>query len=83
MAIYARNSKKERGMEVNETVDERYDLVKRQRRPGYFYAKAKFGTWTLRSIFNGGTGGVNKQMDIQQERNYYDLLLTEELRDTF
>jgi hypothetical protein len=29
MAIYARNSK-ERGMEVNETVDERYDLVKRQ-----------------------------------------------------
>jgi hypothetical protein len=27
LAIYARNSK-ERGLEVNETVDERYDLVK-------------------------------------------------------
>jgi hypothetical protein len=72
---------KERGMEVNETVDERYDLVKSTEAAcSYFLsAKAKFGTWTLAAAsYNGGMGGVNKQMDIQQERNYYDLLLTEE-----
>jgi hypothetical protein len=38
--------------------------------------KRKIGTW-LAAIYNGGMGGV-KQMDIQKESNYYDLLLTEE-----
>tara|TARA_R110002126_G_scaffold44476_1_gene126598 strand:- start:194 stop:1087 length:894 start_codon:yes stop_codon:yes gene_type:complete len=72
---------KERGMEVNDGVDERYDLEKStQAACSYFLsAKAKFGTWTLAAAsYNGGMGGVNKQMDIQKETNYYDLLLTEE-----
>lgn len=72
---------KERGMEVNDVVDERYDLEKStQAACSYFLsAKAKFGTWTLAAAsYNGGMGGVNKQMDIQKETNYYDLLLTEE-----
>lgn len=72
---------KERGMEVNDGVDERYDLEKStQAACSYFLsAKAKFGTWTLAAAsYNGGMGGVNKQMDIQKEANYYDLLLTEE-----
>ncbi len=72
---------KERGMEVNDIVDERYHLEKStQAACSYFLiAKAKFGTWTLAAAsYNGGMGGVNKQIDIQKETNYYDLLLTEE-----
>lgn len=72
---------KERGMEVNDIIDERYHLEKATHAAcSYFLsAKAKFGSWTLAAAsYNGGMGGVNKQMDIQRETNYYDLLLTEE-----
>ena len=72
---------KERGMEVNENVDERYDLEKStQAACSYFLsAKGKFGSWTLAAAsYNGGMTGVNKQIEIQKVSNYYDLLLTEE-----
>lgn len=72
---------KERGMEVNDIVDERYNLEKStQAACSYFLsAKAKFGSWTLAAAsYNGGMTGVNRQMEIQKESNYYDLLLTEE-----
>jgi len=72
---------KERGMEVNDIVDERYNLEKStQAACSYFLsAKTKFGSWTLAAAsYNGGMAGVNRQMDIQKESNYYDLLLTEE-----
>ncbi|SDX51119.1 lytic transglycosylase domain-containing protein [Flavobacterium degerlachei] len=72
---------KERGMEVNDIVDERYNLEKStQAACSYFLsAKAKFGTWTLAAAsYNGGMAGVNRQMESQKETNYYDLLLTEE-----
>lgn len=72
---------KERGMEVNENVDERYDLAKStQAACSYFLsAKGKLGTWTLAAAsYNGGMAGVNKQIAIQKISNYYDLLLTEE-----
>ncbi|OAB28820.1 Soluble lytic murein transglycosylase [Flavobacterium fryxellicola] len=72
---------KERGMEVNENVDQRYDLEKStQAACSYLLnAKAKFGSWTLAAAsYNGGMTGVNRQIDIQKVTNYYDLLLTEE-----
>ncbi|MFV8327165.1 lytic transglycosylase domain-containing protein [Flavobacterium sp. ZS1P14] len=72
---------KERRMEVNENVDERYDLEKSTAAAcSYFLsAKGKFGSWTLAAAsYNGGMSGVNKQIDIQKVSNYYDLLLTEE-----
>ncbi|EIA10595.1 lytic transglycosylase domain-containing protein [Flavobacterium frigoris] len=72
---------KERGMEVNDIVDERYDLEKStQAACSYFLsAKAKFGSWTLAAAsYNGGMTGVNRQMESQKETDYYDLLLTEE-----
>jgi membrane-bound lytic murein transglycosylase D len=72
---------KERGMEVNDIVDERYNLEKSTEGACSYLlrAKEKFGTWTLAAAsYNGGMGGINKQMDIQKESNYYDLLLTEE-----
>ncbi|WP_306353904.1 lytic transglycosylase domain-containing protein [Flavobacterium sp. '19STA2R22 D10 B1'] len=72
---------KEKGMEVNDEVDERYHLEKSTEAACKYLlaAKNKFGSWTLAAAsYNGGMGGVNKQIDIQKVDNYYDLLLTEE-----
>lgn len=72
---------KERGMEVNDIVDERYNLEKSTEAACKYLidAKARLGNWTLAAAsYNGGISGVNKQIDFQKVSNYYDLLLTEE-----
>lgn len=72
---------KERGLEINDVVDERYHLEKSTEAACKYLldAKAKFGSWTLAAAsYNGGFGGVNKQITFQGQSNYYDLLLTEE-----
>lgn len=72
---------KERGLEINDIVDERYHLEKSTEAACKYLldAKAKFGSWTLAAAsYNGGFGGVNKQITFQGVNNYYDLLLTEE-----
>ena len=69
------------GMEVSETVDERYHLEKSTEAACKYLlnAKAKFGSWTLAAAsYNGGMNGVNKQIEMQKVSNYYDLLLNEE-----
>lgn len=72
---------KEKGMEVNDNVDERYHLQKSTEAACKYLidAKNRFGNWTLAAAsYNGGMNGVNKQIEIQKVTNYYDLLLTEE-----
>lgn len=72
---------KEKGMEVNDQVDERYHLEKSTEAACKYLldAKARFGNWTLAAAsYNGGMTGVNKQIEMQKVTNYYDLLLTEE-----
>ncbi|KGO92375.1 lytic transglycosylase domain-containing protein [Flavobacterium subsaxonicum] len=72
---------KQYGLEVNDLVDERYHLVKSTEAACRYLldSKAKFGSWTLAAAsYNGGVGGVNKQITFQGVDNYYDLLLTEE-----
>lgn len=72
---------KERGMEVNDEVDERYHLEKSTEAACKYLidAKNKLGSWTMAAAsYNGGLGGVNKQITIQGVNNYYDLLLTDE-----
>ena len=72
---------KEKGMEVNDIVDERYHLEKATQAACVYLIKAKekFGTWTMAAAsYNGGMSGVSKQMDIQKVSNYYDLLLNDE-----
>lgn len=72
---------KEKGMEVNDMVDERYHLQKSTEAACKYLldAKARFGNWTLAAAsYNGGMNGVNKQIEMQKVTNYYDLLLTEE-----
>ena len=72
---------KEKGMEVNDMVDERYHLEKSTEAACQYLieAKAKFGSWTLAAAsYNGGMTGVTKQIEMQQVSNYYDLLLNDE-----
>ena len=72
---------REKGMEVNEIVDERYNLEKSTEAACKYLleAKAKFGSWTLAAAsYNGGMTGVNNQIEMQKVSNYYDLLLNDE-----
>lgn len=72
---------KEKGMEVNDYVDERYHLEKSTEAACRYLltAKEKFGSWTLAAAsYNGGMNGINRQLESQKVSNYYDLLLTEE-----
>jgi membrane-bound lytic murein transglycosylase D len=72
---------KERGMEVNDYVDERYHLEKSTEAACKYLlaAKEKFGSWTLAAAsYNGGMSGIGKKVEEQQVTNYYDLALTEE-----
>jgi hypothetical protein len=72
---------KEKGMEVSETVDERYHLQKSTEAACKYLlaAKNKFGSWTIAAAsYNGGMNGVSKKLEEQDVTNYYDLALTEE-----
>lgn len=72
---------KEYSMEVNDIVDERYHLEKSTEAACKYLvnAKNKFGSWTLAAAsYNGGVNGVNKQIEMQKVKNYYDLLLNDE-----
>jgi len=72
---------REKGMEVNELVDERYHLEKSTEAACKYLlaAKARFGSWTMAAAsYNGGMSGLGKKIDEQKVSNYYDLGLTEE-----
>lgn len=69
------------GLEINEEVDERYDLEKSTEAAcKYFNAAYKeFGSWTMAAAsYNMGIGGLRKAADTQGSLNYYDLLLNNE-----
>jgi hypothetical protein len=71
----------EYGLEINEYVDERYDLEKATRVAAEYLksAKNKFGSWTMAAAaYNAGVGGMNKQINRQSQTSYYDLLLNDE-----
>lgn len=72
---------KEKGLEVTDDVDERYHLVKSTEAACLYLkdAKEKFGNWTLAAAsYNGGMNGVQRQLEAQGVRSYYDVLLNEE-----
>lgn len=72
---------RERGLEVNSDIDERYHIEKSTRAACAYLkeAKAKFGSWTLAAAsYNMGMAGLNNQMKRQDATNYYDLVLNEE-----
>lgn len=72
---------KENGLEVNENVDERYDLAKSTEVACKYLLKSKkdLGSWTLAAAaYNAGNSGISKRLEEQRVSNYYDLLLGEE-----
>lgn len=72
---------KENGLEVNENVDERYNLEKSTEVACKYLLKSKnsLGSWTLAAAaYNAGNSGISKRLEEQQVSNYYDLLLGEE-----
>lgn len=72
---------KEEGMEINAEVDERYHIERSTRFACEYFLKSygKYGNWTMAAAsYNGGRNGIDSQIDIQKESDYYDLLLTEE-----
>ncbi len=71
----------ERGLEVNDEVDERYHLEKSTQAACEYLNEAheKLGTWSLAAAaYNMGINGVQKQLERQKTDNYYDLLLNAE-----
>lgn len=72
---------REAGLEVNYEIDERYNLEKSTLAAAAYIQKAydNFGTWTLAAAsYNAGPNMIRKQIGIQKENNYYNLLLGEE-----
>jgi len=72
---------KEQGMEINTEIDERYNIERSTKFACEYFLKsyAKYGNWTLTAAsYNGGRNGLDDQIEIQHEKNYYDLLLNEE-----
>ena len=72
---------RENGLEVNDNVDERYNLIKSTEVACKYLLKSKesLGSWTLAAAaYNAGNTGVSKRLEEQQVTNYYDLLLGEE-----
>jgi len=72
---------REEGMEINSVIDERYHVEKSTQFACKFFRKSydKYGNWTLSAAsYNGGRRRIDEQIAIQNQNNYYDLLLSEE-----
>lgn len=72
---------KEYGLEINNNVDERYNLELSTRVAAEYLkrAKKKFGSWTLAAAaYNAGNGRISQRLKEQKVTSYYDLLLNPE-----
>lgn len=72
---------KENGLEVNDNVDERYNLEKSTEVACRYLKDAKnnLGSWTLAAAaYNAGNAGMARRLKEQNVKDYYDLLLGEE-----
>jgi len=75
---FLKSSAKEYGLEVNQNVDERYNLEKATKVAADYLKKSKkrFGTWTLAAAaYNAGNARIARNLKKQQVTDYYDLLL--------
>jgi peptidoglycan lytic transglycosylase D len=67
-------------LEVNDNVDERYDLEKATRAACDYLitAKNRLGSWTLAAAsYHAGNYGIEKKLNEQKVDNYYDVLVGE------
>lgn len=78
---FLKKTAQEYGLEINDEIDERYNLEKSTVAfcDYILEANSKFNSWTLAAAsYNMGMSGLQKQIDRQKVNNYYDLLLNEE-----
>lgn len=72
---------KELGLEINDEVDQRYDIEKSTYAACKFLKRAydSLGSWALvAAAYNGGQGRVSKNKSNQMQDSYYDILWAEE-----
>jgi hypothetical protein len=78
---FMRTTGKEYGLEINENVDERYNIEKSTKVAAEYLIKAKekLGSWTLAAAaYNAGNQGVYRRLEAQEVSNYYDVKLPNE-----
>jgi len=76
-----RDTGREYGLEINNEVDERYNVEKSTVAACKYLKKAyeKYGSWTMAAAsYNVGMRGLERQVNRQKADNYYDLLLNTE-----
>ena len=78
---FMKSAAKEYGLEVGDQVDERYHLEKATQAACDYLnaAKRSTGSWTMAAAaYNAGVTGMNRQANLQETNNYYDLWLNNE-----
>lgn len=72
---------RELGLEINADIDQRYDVELATKAACKYLNKAyeKYGNWTLvAASYNAGTNKISKELERQQQDNYYDMIFGEE-----
>jgi membrane-bound lytic murein transglycosylase D len=75
---FTKASAKKYGLEVNDEVDERYDVEKSTQAACNYLKDAyeKFGTWTMAAAsYNAGVNGIDKWSGLQKTNNYWNMVL--------
>lgn len=78
---FMKGTAKEYDLQVNNEVDERYNVIKSTEAACKYLLKSydKYQDWALvAASYNAGQNGINRQLERQQVSSYYDLLLSEE-----
>jgi hypothetical protein len=69
------------GLEINNEVDERFNIEKSTQAACDYLNDSyrRYHNWTMvAASYNAGMNGIDRQIELQNSRNYYDLLLNEE-----
>lgn len=72
---------REYGLEVNEYVDERYDIEKATEAACRYLknARSKYGNWeSAAASYNAGMGRISRELDAQDQQSAFDLWLPDE-----
>jgi len=71
----------ENGLEVNNEVDERYNMEKSTEAACRYlnHSYHLYGSWiSVAASYNAGISGIKRQVELQDSKNYFDLWLNEE-----
>lgn len=78
---FMKGTGKEYGLEINDNVDERYDIEKSTKVAAEYLRSSfeRFNSWTLAAAaYNAGNYGVSRRLEAQEVSNYYDAKLPDE-----